>query len=183
MPAADRQTSDRAVQMLAILQRDGRLVDFLMEDLAAYPDAQVGAAVRDVHRRLPAGARHGTSRSTPVLDDAEGADRDRRTRAPIAARIKIVGNVAGSPPFRGVAAPPRLGGDAARAAAAAGHRPHHHRPRRSRSWLSASHGLTGIPSLRRRHRSRHHQLRPRAGWTPRAGEHGASAACRTFRSS
>ena len=44
------ESSDRATQLLAILQRDGRLVDFLMEDLAPYQDAQVGAAVRDVHR-------------------------------------------------------------------------------------------------------------------------------------
>src|SRR5262245_64089632 len=46
-PASDQP--DRAVQMLALLQRDGRLVDFLMEDLATYSDAQIGAAVRDVH--------------------------------------------------------------------------------------------------------------------------------------
>src|SRR6187200_3053170 len=40
----------RATQLLALLQRDGRLVDFLMEDLTPYADAQIGAAVRDVHR-------------------------------------------------------------------------------------------------------------------------------------
>src|SRR5262245_1690147 len=44
------ETNDRAAQLLAILQRDGRLVDFLMEDLGAYSNEQVGAAVRDVHR-------------------------------------------------------------------------------------------------------------------------------------
>src|SRR5690606_38389504 len=38
-----------ATQLLAVLQRDGRLVDFLMEDIAPYGDAQVGAAVRSVH--------------------------------------------------------------------------------------------------------------------------------------
>ena len=36
------ETADRAVQLLALLQRDGRLVDFLMEDLAEYSDAQIG---------------------------------------------------------------------------------------------------------------------------------------------
>src|SRR4029453_10859892 len=45
--AAD--TSDRAVQMFALLQREGRLIDFVLEDLAAYSDAQIGAAARDVH--------------------------------------------------------------------------------------------------------------------------------------
>src|SRR5215510_6537699 len=43
------ESSDRAVQMLAILQRDGRLIDFITEDIAPYKDAQVGAAARDVH--------------------------------------------------------------------------------------------------------------------------------------
>ncbi|MGH9309979.1 MAG: DUF2760 domain-containing protein, partial [Vicinamibacterales bacterium] len=47
-PSAPAETPDRAVQLLGLLQRDGRLVDFLMEDLSAYDDGQVGAAVRDV---------------------------------------------------------------------------------------------------------------------------------------
>src|SRR5262245_43234401 len=38
-----------ATQLLAVLQRDGRLIDFLMENLGTYGDAQIGAAVRDVH--------------------------------------------------------------------------------------------------------------------------------------
>jgi Domain of unknown function (DUF2760) len=41
-------TQDGAVQVLALLQRDARLIDFLMEDLTGYSDEQVGAAVRDV---------------------------------------------------------------------------------------------------------------------------------------
>ena len=40
---------DRAVQMLALLQRDGRLIDFLAENISAYPDEQLGAAVRTIH--------------------------------------------------------------------------------------------------------------------------------------
>jgi hypothetical protein len=40
---------DRAVQMLALLQRDGRLIDFLAENISPYPDAQLGAAVRTIH--------------------------------------------------------------------------------------------------------------------------------------
>src|SRR5687767_13312992 len=43
------ESPDRAVQLLALLQRDGRLVDFLSEDITPYADAQVGAAVREVH--------------------------------------------------------------------------------------------------------------------------------------
>jgi hypothetical protein len=91
---------ERAVQMLALLQRDGRLVDFLMEDLTAYPDAQVGAAVRDVHT----GCRQSLSRYVTlgaVLDDDEGKPVT-IARDTDPARIKIVGATSGSPPFRGV---------------------------------------------------------------------------------
>lgn len=96
--AADK--GDRAIQVLAILQRDGRLVDFLMEDIGAYPDAQIGSAVRDVH----AGCRSVLSRYVTlaaVLDDEEGgAVTIERGTDP--ARVKVVGNVASAPPLRGV---------------------------------------------------------------------------------
>jgi hypothetical protein len=89
----------RATQLLAILQRDGRLVDFLMEDLTPYSDAQVGAAVRDVH----AGTRQALTRYftlEPVIDDEEG--RPVTLASPDAARHKIVGNVPAAGPLRGV---------------------------------------------------------------------------------
>ena len=86
--------------MLALLQRDGRLIDFLMEDLGTYSNEQVGAAVRDVHR----GCRQALDKYAalaPVLDAAEGSaiTIDAGTDP---ARVKVVGNAAGSPPFRGV---------------------------------------------------------------------------------
>jgi hypothetical protein len=100
VPVSVVETTDRATQMLALLQRDGRLVDFLMEDLAAYPDAQVGAAVRDVH----AGCRQALARYLtlePVLDQDEGKTVTIE-RGTDAARVKLVGNIGGNPPFRGV---------------------------------------------------------------------------------
>lgn len=99
-PAAKPDTADRAVQLLAILQRDGRLVDFLMEDLTAYQDAQVGAAVRDVHAGCRAAlARYATL--TPVLDDEEGQTVTVE-RGTDPASVKVTGNVTGEPPYRGV---------------------------------------------------------------------------------
>jgi hypothetical protein len=89
----------RAVQMLALLQRDGRFVDFLMEDLTAYQDAQVGAAVRDVH----AGCRQALTRYftlEPVMTEEEGQSVTIDSDAD-AARIKVIGNIAGQPPYRG----------------------------------------------------------------------------------
>src|SRR4030095_10023213 len=59
VPLADRLRADMVAQaptrsdaltLLATLQREARLIDFLMEDLAGYDDAQIGAAARDVHR-------------------------------------------------------------------------------------------------------------------------------------
>lgn len=95
-----RESADRATQMLALLQRDGRLVDFLMEDLTAYPDAQIGAAVRDVH----AGCRQSLERYlalAPVVEDEEGSTITVE-QGTDPARVKVVGNVAGVPPLRGV---------------------------------------------------------------------------------
>jgi hypothetical protein len=92
--------NDRASQLLALFQRDGRLVDFLMEDLTAYPDAQVGAAVRDVH----GGCRQALSKYVTlasVLDEEEGSTVTIE-RGIDPARVKVVGNVAGKPPLRGV---------------------------------------------------------------------------------
>lgn len=97
---APEDQGDRAIQLLAILQRDGRLVDFLMEDLAGYQDAQIGAAVRDIHGSCRTALSRYVTLS-PVLTDAEGATVlvDRGTDA---ARVKVVGNVGGAPPYRGL---------------------------------------------------------------------------------
>jgi hypothetical protein len=85
--------------MLALLQREGRLIDFLQEDLAAFSDADVGAAARVVH----AGCRKACTQHltlAPVLEGAEGS----AVTVPAgfdAQRIQLTGQVAGQPPFRG----------------------------------------------------------------------------------
>lgn len=71
-PAKSPQAADGAVQLLALLQREARLVDFLLEDLSPYTDDQVGAAVRDVHKNSRAALeRH--LKLAPVVDGVEGA--------------------------------------------------------------------------------------------------------------
>lgn len=93
---------DRAVQMLALLQREGRLVDFVREDLGAYSDAQIGAAARDVH----AGCRRVLERYVTleaILPGREGETVTIGENQHIdPAAFHLVGNVAGQPPFRGV---------------------------------------------------------------------------------
>lgn len=61
-----------AVTLLAALQREGRLIDFLMEPIDAYSDAQVGAAVRDIHRDC-SGMLERQFAIRPVLDQAENS--------------------------------------------------------------------------------------------------------------
>ncbi len=71
-PKAVAGPAEGAVELLGALQRESRLVDFLMEDIAAYSDDQVGAAVRDIQE----GARKALDRYAkvvPVIDGVEGA--------------------------------------------------------------------------------------------------------------
>src|SRR5512133_3832353 len=48
-PSPERASRRAALQLLGVLQREGRLVDFVEEDLTGFPDAAVGAAARTVH--------------------------------------------------------------------------------------------------------------------------------------
>ena len=91
---------DRAVQMLALLQRDGRLIDFLAENISAYPDAQLGAAVRTIHESCRQVLDHYV-KLEPILKSEE--DQPVTVQAGFdPAAIKLIGNVAGVPPVRGV---------------------------------------------------------------------------------
>ena len=99
-PAAPTvRASDGALQILAILQRDSRLVDFLMEDIAGYADDQIGAAVRELHDQCrDALARYVTLQ--PVIDGVEGTLRQGAVAA-IPNLVKFVGNVPAKPPAGG----------------------------------------------------------------------------------
>jgi len=70
-PKPQAGPSDGAVQILGILQREARLVDFLMEDIGPYADDQIGAAVRDVHAQSRL-ALDRYMRLQPVIDGVEG---------------------------------------------------------------------------------------------------------------
>jgi len=79
-----------AVQILGILHRYARLVDFLMEDIVSYSDEQVGAAVRDVHAQARQ-ALDRYMRLQPVIDGVEGTFT--KTEGVDAAALKFVGKV------------------------------------------------------------------------------------------
>ncbi|MCD6197145.1 MAG: DUF2760 domain-containing protein [Thermodesulfobacteriota bacterium] len=87
------------VQTLGLLQREGRLIDFLQEDIEPYDDAQIGAAVREVHRGCKAALKEVFGLS-PVLKAAEGSQVEIEEDFD-PTRIKLIGNIQGNPPFKG----------------------------------------------------------------------------------
>lgn len=99
-PADDpRRLHAAAVQVLAVLQTEGRLLDFLSEDIDGYSDADIGAAVRDVHR----GLRRALADHFPVSHVRE-EDEESTLSVPEGfdpAELRLVGNVVGKPPFAG----------------------------------------------------------------------------------
>lgn len=98
--AAPPASPGPALQLLALFQREGRLIDFLMQDIAPYSDNDVGVVARTVHegcrRALASHARIDPIRSEPeggVLELPSGFD---------TAEVKLSGNVQGAAPYRGV---------------------------------------------------------------------------------
>ncbi len=87
-----RPEGEDALVLLATLQREARLIDFLKEDLSAYDDAQVGAAVRDVHRDAAA-ALDRLFAPGPAVQEEEGARVDPASLP--AGRVKTTGQVGG----------------------------------------------------------------------------------------
>ncbi len=92
--------NDGALSLLALLQREGRLVDFLREDVSDYEDEDIGAAVRDIHRGC-----------NKVLDDylsleaVMPGDEEDDVKVPKGfdpTEVRLVGEVNGEPPFKGV---------------------------------------------------------------------------------
>ena len=89
-----------ACRILSILQNKGRLIDFFQEDITAYPDAQIGAAVRHMHEDCR-NALHEYVTLTPVMSEKEGE--------PVVvsegfdpSEIRLTGHITGRPPFEGI---------------------------------------------------------------------------------
>ena len=103
LPAQAKQeveSTDRAVQMLALLQRDGRLIDFFSEDIAGYQDAQIGAAVRELHENC-----RRVLQNYVKLEPIIASEEDRPVTVESGfdpAAIKLIGNTTGTAPLRGL---------------------------------------------------------------------------------
>ncbi len=102
-PSPLREISpDAALQLLALLQREGRFVDFLEEDVASFDDAQIGAAARVVHEGCRKALREHVPLE-PVRTEEEGS-RVKIAKGFDAAAIRLTGNVSGEPPYTGTLA-------------------------------------------------------------------------------
>ena len=99
-PPPSLPSGDAALQLLGLLQREGRLVDFLEQDIAAFSDQDIGAAARVVH----AGCRkalHAHAALAPVRSEPEGSAVTLQAGFDPSA-LKLTGNLAGSAPYHGV---------------------------------------------------------------------------------
>jgi hypothetical protein len=100
VPPRPNQADVEVVSFLGMLQARGRLVDFLMDDINTYSDAQVGAAARVVHIGCKAVlAEH--FRISPVRTESEGAT------VQVAVgyspdEYRLLGKISGPAPFKGV---------------------------------------------------------------------------------
>jgi hypothetical protein len=98
-PAPKPPVRREALTLLAALQREARLVDFVEESLAGYSDAQIGAVARDIHRDCGALLQR-LFALRPAVEQEEGAE----VEIPAGFdpnRWRLTGNVTGQPPFRG----------------------------------------------------------------------------------
>jgi hypothetical protein len=88
-----------ALQLLSLLQREGRLVDFLEEDIAGAADADIGAAARVVHQGCRK-ALHEHVELLPIREEEEGAKLTLQEGFD-ASSVKLTGNVQGKAPYTG----------------------------------------------------------------------------------
>ena len=96
----ERAPAEGALQLLALFQREGRLVDFLEQDVSSFDDSEIGAAARVVHDGCQK-ALHAHAAIEPVRSEDEGATVTVEEGFD-ASSIKLTGNVGGSAPHKGV---------------------------------------------------------------------------------
>jgi hypothetical protein len=100
VPIGAKAADAEIVSFLAMLQARGRLVDFLMDDINAYDDAQVGAAARVVHAGCKAALLEHL-RIVPVRTEREGATVEVAAGFP-PDEYRLLGRISGPAPFSGV---------------------------------------------------------------------------------
>jgi hypothetical protein len=98
-PPKPVKPSGAPLRMLALLQAESRLVDFLLEDISGAADAQIGQAVREIHKKAQAALKQHA-----VIEQVLPGSEDDKVTVPAGfdpSAIRVVGNVTGAPPFNG----------------------------------------------------------------------------------
>ena len=98
-PAEGNRAEAEIVSFLAIFQERGRLIDFLMDDITTYDDAQVGAAARVVHQGCKA-ALEEHFRIGPIREESEGSSVT-ISAGYAADEYRLIGKISGPGPFSG----------------------------------------------------------------------------------
>jgi hypothetical protein len=92
-------TPDAALQVLNLLQKEARFIDFIKEDVSAFSDAEIGAAARVVHQGCSKAVNEHFTLA-PVSQDQEGS-RVTLNKGFDAALFRLTGNIVGEAPFTG----------------------------------------------------------------------------------
>src|SRR6516164_2392167 len=98
-PPKPAKRSAEPLRLLSLLQREGRVLDFFLEDISGAPDDLVGAGVRELHRKAQAVLKEHLTLE-PVLSQKE----EETVEVPAGfdpSAIRLTGNVSGNPPFKG----------------------------------------------------------------------------------
>jgi len=98
-PVVPKKASGAPLRILTLLQSEARFFDFLMEDLSSASEQQIGAAVREIHKKAQAALKQHLVLE-PVMPESEGSN----VTVPAGfdpSAVRVLGNVTGSPPFAG----------------------------------------------------------------------------------
>jgi hypothetical protein len=99
-PPKPVKRSAEPLRLLSLLQREGRILDFFLEDISGAPDELVGAGVRELHRKAQTVLKEHLTLE-PVLPQKE----EETVTVPAGfdpSTIRLTGNITGKPPFKGV---------------------------------------------------------------------------------
>lgn len=99
-PVKPKKLSGEPLRLLTLLQREGRLLDFLLEDISGAGDDQIGAGVRDIHKKSQTVLKEHLTLEPVMAGQEESSVEVPPGFDPSA--IRLTGNVTGQPPFKGV---------------------------------------------------------------------------------
>ena len=92
-------TPDAALQLLSLLQKEARFIDFIKEDVTSYSDADIGIAARVVHEGCNKAINEHFTLAA-IRNEQEGS----KVTIPQgfdAGAVRLTGNITGAAPFTG----------------------------------------------------------------------------------